>query len=419
LTAYLAFTAFGYFILDDKGTITAKHVLYPDSELGAKEIAAINQGVCTTALAHFTETIPESVDPIVVSSPKLAEALKSMGSHSISVEETSSIIGYFSKTQESNLLELKMAESTEALLNYQREVSIRLAKSVVRSASREKDLLVKHGIDGIDEIDRAINVLAMRLREWYSLHYPSLSDQIEDHEVFSKIVMLLGNKSGMNSKELQSIGLTAQAAESIVTSVSQDIGAELTEPDILAMRGFAERILALFDLRRELETYVAQIMAEIAPNITALAGPLVGARLVSLAGSVKALASRPSSTVQLYGAEKALFRSLKTGADPPKHGVIFQVPEVHSAPYWQRGKIARALAGKLAIAARVDAYSGRDLGSQLRAQFEARVHDIQVQKPEPPPPKPPKPVQKQSVPVKKGTGSSKKPYKKQQGGRRK
>ena len=279
--------------------------------------------------------------------------------------------------------------------------------------------MVKHGIDGVDEIDRAINVLAMRLREWYSLHYPSLSDQVEDHEIFSKIVMMLGSKSGMNSQELQGIGLTDQAAESLVTSVSHDIGAELTKPDIIAMQGFARRILDLFALRRELEEYVTQLMAEIAPNITALAGPLVGARLISLAGSVKALAGRPSSTLQLYGAEKALFRSLKTGADPPKHGVIFQVPEVHSAPYWQRGKIARALAGKLAIAARVDAYSGRDISSSLRTQFEARVSDIQTQKPDPPPPKPPKPAQKQSAPARRGPSPGKKPYKKHQGGRRK
>jgi nucleolar protein 56 len=105
---------------------------------------------------------------------------------------------------------------------------------------------------------------------------------------------------------------------------------------------------------------------------------------------LKDLARKPSSTVQVFGAEKALFRSLKTGADPPKHGIIYQVPEVHTAPYWQRGKIARALAGKISIAARIDAYSKRDAGESLRQKFLERTEEIKRQNPEAPPPKPPK-----------------------------
>ena len=132
-------------------------------------------------------------------------------------------------------------------------------------------------------------------------------------------------------------------------------------------------------------------MNTVAPNVTALVGPLIGARLISLAGSLKDLASKPSSTVQVFGAEKALFRSLKTGADPPKHGIIYRVPEVHNAAYWQRGKVARALAGKLSIAARIDAYSDKNLGEKLREDFLARVEEIKKQNPEAPPPKPPKP----------------------------
>jgi len=125
--------------------------------------------------------------------------------------------------------------------------------------------------------------------------------------------------------------------------------------------------------------------------MTALVGSLVGARLISLAGSLKELARKPSSTVQVFGAEKALFRSLKTGADPPKHGIIFRVSEIHTAPYWQRGKIARALAGKLSIAARIDAYSDRNIGISLREDFLKRVEEIKKQNPNPPPPKPAKP----------------------------
>jgi nucleolar protein 56 len=139
----------------------------------------------------------------------------------------------------------------------------------------------------------------------------------------------------------------------------------------------------MYSRRRELEEYIGNLMESVAPNMTVLAGPMVSARLISLAGSLKELARKPSSTIQIYGAEKALFRSMKTKATPPKHGVIFQVPLIHSAPYWQRGKLSRALAGKLTIAARVDAYSDRDIGDNLLEELNSRVEEIKKQHPEP------------------------------------
>jgi nucleolar protein 56 len=169
------------------------------------------------------------------------------------------------------------------------------------------------------------------------------------------------------------------------------LGSELSDSDMSAIQTLTEIILNLYKERRTLEGYISTLMEEVAPNITSLVGSLVGARLISLAGSLKDLARKPSSTLQILGAEKALFRSLKTGADPPKHGVIYQVPEIHSAPYWQRGKIARALAGKLSIAARIDAYSEAGVVTSLREQFESRLEEIRRQNPEAPPPKPPKP----------------------------
>jgi nucleolar protein 56 len=197
-------------------------------------------------------------------------------------------------------------------------------------------------------------------------------------------------KAQLNKEDLESMGLSEALVESILDSVAQDIGAAFTDSDLAIIQKFTASIEHLYGLRGDLEAYVTELMQAVAPNITNLVGPLVGARLVSSAGSLKDLARKPSSTIQVFGAEKALFRSLKTGADPPKHGVIFQVPEIHSAPYWQRGKIARALAGKLSIAAKIDAYSKRDAGEGLRKEFEKRVEEIKRQNPEAPPPKPPR-----------------------------
>jgi rRNA biogenesis protein Nop56/Nop58 len=140
-------------------------------------------------------------------------------------------------------------------------------------------------------------------------------------------------------------------------------------------------------------------MKEVAPNITALVGPTLGARLLSLAGSLEDLAKMPASTIQVLGAEKALFRALRKKGRPPKHGVIFQYPDIHTSPRWQRGKIARALAAKLAIAARVDQFSGRFIGDKLNEELKKRIEEIKTKYAQPPPKKvqgqqQPKPKQK-------------------------
>ena len=140
-----------------------------------------------------------------------------------------------------------------------------------------------------------------------------------------------------------------------------------------------------------MENYVDRTMEEMAPNVRAVAGALLGARLIAIAGSLQNLAMRPASTIQVLGAEKALFRSLKTGARPPKHGLIFQHTLLHDAKRWQRGKIARVIAGKLAIAARADAFGGRFIGERLKAEINKRLEEIREKYKEPPPPKEPKP----------------------------
>jgi nucleolar protein 56 len=134
-----------------------------------------------------------------------------------------------------------------------------------------------------------------------------------------------------------------------------------------------------------LENYLEKAMDEVAPNVKALTGALLGARLIAITGGLTNLARRPSSTIQVLGAEKALFRSLKTGARPPKHGMIFQHAYLHDAKRWHRGKIARALAGKLAIAARVDAFRGKYVGEELKASLDKRIEEIREKYVEPPP----------------------------------
>jgi nucleolar protein 56 len=169
------------------------------------------------------------------------------------------------------------------------------------------------------------------------------------------------------------------------------MGADMAEKDLAEIQALSKNVLELYELRKNMENYVDKTMEEVAPNTRAVAGALLGARLIAIAGSLQNLAMRPASTIQVLGAEKALFRSLKTGARPPKHGLIFQHVLLHDAKRWQRGKIARAIAGKLAIAARSDAFGGRYVGDTLKAEVDKRIEEIRQKYKEPPPPKEKKP----------------------------
>jgi nucleolar protein 56 len=384
---YLSLTVFGVFVLDEEGHVTSKHLFYPDVDTAATNLIAVNNETLTGTITTSLKGL-EGKD-IIVEDAMFARALSKSKDFKVRVDEGNAP-RWFRDSQDEFLIEQGIVASREDIAVFRHDVSIILAKNKVSAASEEKDLLIKNAIDAVVEIDKSINVLIMRLREWYSLHHPSLNRLVEDQELFTKILVTCIGKSNIDKDCLESIEVPSSVAEQVIKALTGDIGAELQESDFVVIRRLAESVNGLYKMRNELENYISSMMEAVAPNIGALAGPMIGARLISLAGSLKELARKPSSTIQVFGAEKALFRSLKTGADPPKHGIIYRVPEVNTAPFWQRGKIARSLAGKLSIAARIDAYSDRDAGTSLREQFISRVDEIRKQNPEAPPPKPPK-----------------------------
>ncbi|TFG28993.1 C/D box methylation guide ribonucleoprotein complex aNOP56 subunit [Candidatus Thorarchaeota archaeon] len=391
MPVYLALSAFGTFVLDEKNEVLAKHVVYPDVGQAVSNLLAIGEGEATP----MTDSIAAEIEKlgekeVFVEEQMLARCFSKFGNLVVTIR-ANKIAKWFRGNQNEYLTKLGITKTPEEISSFQRDVAIRLSKAKVSAASGEKDLLVKNAIDGIDEVDKSINVLVMRLREWYSVHHPSLTNLVEDQDQYAKILRETNGKESMTRDMLESAGVPEATIEQVMAAIPGDIGAELRDIDLSIIKTLAIAIDNMYQTRKELEDYVGTVMEEISPNVAALVGPLVGARLISLAGSLEDLARKPSSTVQVFGAEKALFRSLKTGADPPKHGIIYRVSEINSAPYWQRGKIARALAGKLSIAARIDAYSDRNIGTSLRDDFLARVEEIRKQNPTAPPPKPPKP----------------------------
>jgi len=278
-------------------------------------------------------------------------------------------------------------KDADELRNWTHQVSMELTKLRVRKAAEKRDLLVMQAIQTIDDLDRTVNLFMGRIREWYGLNFPELDRLVEKHETYARLVAYLGRKENFTAERLEKEGLPKTKAEQIADVAEKSMGADLEDNDLVQIQNLCRSALQLYDARQSLEGYMDSLMEEVAPNIKALVGSLLGARLIALTGGLSNLAKMPASTVQVLGAEKALFRSLKTGTRPPKHGIIFQHTLIHEGKRWQRGKIARALAGKLAIAARTDAYSGKYHGDDLKAGLERRIKEIQEKYEEPPPAK--------------------------------
>ncbi|TXT56999.1 MAG: putative NOP5 family protein [Candidatus Thorarchaeota archaeon] len=386
---YIEIVSTGLFALDKKSNIVAKLQFYPDVELATDMIRAMKEGNAVENIDDFIDQISTmEIDGIVVENTMLARVLGKHIDSEIQVQEYCEPIKWFRVNLNDYMRKENADLNLDHLQDFRRDVAFGIAKSAVSTASQEKDLLIKQAIDGVSELDKSINVLTMRLREWYSIHHPTLSDLIEEQEIFVKILQSCGGRDNITIDCLREMGLTEKIVQETMKRLKYDIGADIEKTDLEAVLALSKSVEGLLDTRAYLEEYITNIMDNVAPNISTMVGPMIGARLISLAGSLKELARKPSSTIQILGAEKALFRALKTGADPPKHGIIYRVPEINTAPYWQRGKVARALAGKVSLGAKVDAYSDKRIGEKLREEFLARVAEIQRQNPNPPKPKP-------------------------------
>ncbi len=230
-------------------------------------------------------------------------------------------------------------------------------------------------INSIEELDETSGKMVERLREWYAIHFPEL-DKIKNNERYVEMVADIGDRDSIiDSKVLDS-------DKEFEVKTGKSVGAPISEIDLQMVREFAKSIKSLQKTKKSLTIYVERKMGEIAPNLKVLAGASLGAKLIAHVGSIERLSKMPSGTVQVLGAEKALFRHLKTGERPPKHGLIFQHPEVRGAKWWLRGKIARTLALKISLAVRKDVYSG-EYDPNIVENFENRVEEIKKANPFP------------------------------------
>lgn len=254
-----------------------------------------------------------------------------------------------------------------------RELFMKKAKFSVAEAYKSRDMLLSGVTKTVVDLDEAINLLSERLEHWYSVYFPEF--RTDDKLKFARFVLVF-DKKNVDSSKLEEI-LGPKKASDVVSQASSSMGADLPQSDLDQLRILASLIVSLAQARSEFERYQSSLAQEIAPNLSSLAGPDVAAKLLSHVGSLKRLSVLPSSTLQVLGAENSLFKHLKNRRiPPPKHGIIFQNPKISSSPKATRGKIARALSNKMALALKADAYTKRDISSLLKEDFEKRFNQI-------------------------------------------
>jgi nucleolar protein 56 len=382
---YVVETVIGVIAVDENGDIV-EYVKSPSRLDDLVEyVISIERGDITPQLVEILGKLKErGVSEVVVESYSTAKAASSQGFTS-SVDPSNPRMLHIRERLPELAVKLGFASTPEEYFEKLHEVTLEWTRRKLRRAAQKRDMLAVQAIRAIDDIDKTINLYVARLREWYSLHFPELDELVKDHLQYAKLVYELGDRANFTGENLAKLDVPEELTEKIASAASASIGAELSDFDLNYIKVLAGIILDLYKLRSTLEDYIETVMKEVSPNITALVGAKLGARLLSLAGGLEKMAKLPASTIQVLGAEKALFRALRTGGKPPKHGVIFQHPAIHRSPRWQRGKIARALAAKLAIAAKVDFFTGRFIGDKLTTELQQRIDEIKKLYPKPPP----------------------------------
>ncbi|CAF0800367.1 unnamed protein product [Didymodactylos carnosus] len=388
-------TSAGYAVfklLDEKKLHEAKN-LYLDFESPEKAAKVLKLKYfekfedTTTALAAVTATVegkiskplkkllkrlvdPELQEQLLVADSMLGKAIKEKFSLECicnnSVQDLMRII----RSQVDSLIEVDEKELAAMRIG----LAHSLSRYKLKFSPDKVDTMIVQAISLLDDLDKETNNYIMRCKEWYGWHFPELAKIIQDNVAYCKVVQLIGYRTNAAQLDL-SVILPADVETQVKEAAEISMGTEISDEDITNIRHLCAQVIEISDYRAQLFEYLKNRMMAVAPNLTVLVGELVGARLISHAGSLLNLAKHPSSTVQILGAEKALFRAMKTKHDTPKYGLIYHASLVGQTTAKLKGKVSRMLAAKAALAIRVDAL-GEDtkatMGIQHRADLEKK-----------------------------------------------
>jgi nucleolar protein 58 len=340
-----------------------KFTKFDSAVTALNEAAALTDGKVSSMLSNLLQELKdETKASLAVADPKLANSIAQVPGLSIKPISDSSTQDVYRAIREhmtSLIPDLVPAEMNSTRLG----LAHSLSRHKLKFSPDKVDTMIIQSIASLDVLDKQLNTYAMRVKEWYGWHFPELARILNDNLAYSKVVLKMGFRT--NSKDADLSGILPEEIEAAVKAAAEiSMGTEISEEDLEATSALAEQVVDLTEHRQNLGAYLSSRMQALAPNLTALVGELVGARLIAHAGSLMNLAKSPGSTIQILGAEKALFRALKTKHDTPKYGLIYHASLIGQATGKNKGKIARMLAAKSALGLRVDALSSWGITSE-------------------------------------------------------
>jgi len=355
MQCYITYSIKGFLAFNSDNELICEKP-FPENEI-INRLAQIAEKQIVAEEQEIIEEVSKDYDEIIIESNK---RLSDYSSEKIIIQTPNQGGEYLRENYDKFGLDKK--EITDI---YQRLAIYKIKKE---SASEDKHLI--QAINSIDEIDETISKLIERIREWYALYFPEM-EVIRNNETYIRLI------SQNKSKEK-----IMEAKPDAFPDNSLDLDDDINPQDLEIMNKYANSIYELQNTRKDIEEYIDSKMESIAPNLKLIVGSSLGAKLISHAGGLKRLATYPSSTVQIMGAEKALFRHLKSGDRPPKYGLIYQHPQVRGAKWWNRGKIARILASKISLAVRRDVFT-KTFDENAFEDFIAKVEEIEKNNPFP------------------------------------
>ncbi|GJN90392.1 hypothetical protein Rhopal_003403-T1 [Rhodotorula paludigena] len=361
---------------------------FTSTAAAVEDMTAIGEGKISKSLKKFlTDEIAGNKklknEKLAVSEPKLAGAIAKK--LELNVVSDSSVQDLYRGIRQ-QLATLLGDVDPRDLATMELGLSHSLSRFKLKFSPDKVDTMIVQAIALLDDLDKEINIYSMRVKEWYGWHFPEMGKIITENITYAKVVKAMGFRTNYNTTDFSHI-LPEELEETLKSAAAVSMGTEISDTDLAHIHLLADQVISITQYRTELFEYLRNRMAAIAPNLTALVGELVGARLIAHAGSLVSLAKQPASTIQILGAEKALFRALKTKHDTPKYGLIFHSSLVGSAPAKLKGKMARMVATKSALSIRLDALADADSKSSLdsatigidnRVKLEARLRQLEA-----------------------------------------
>ncbi|KAI9811736.1 MAG: Nucleolar protein 58 [Pycnora praestabilis] len=319
-----------------------------------EEVASLVEGKVTPLLASLLDSIKdEKKVSLAVADPKLGNAINKLPQLSLTPISDSTTLDLY-RAIRNHLPSLIPGLLPQDISTMSLGLSHSLSRHKLKFSPDKVDTMIVQAIALLDDLDKELNTYAMRVKEWYGWHFPEMGRIVNDNLAYAKVILHMGMRTSAASSDLAEI-LPEEIEAAVKAAAEVSMGTEITNEDLENIRSLADQVVSFTEYRQQLSSYLSARMTAIAPNLTALVGELVGARLIAHAGSLMNLAKSPASTIQILGAEKALFRALKTKHDTPKYGLIYHASLIGQATGKNKGKIARMLGAKAAIGLRVDA----------------------------------------------------------------